>query len=130
MAKYRNIPIGVNAIIIKDGKVLLGKRGFNPNKGTWNFVGGFVEPGESLETALAREIKEETGCILINSSYLCSSPDKYYRRDVLTVFFVCQVDRDPEVSKEITEYIWASSIPQNVAFQSSIDAFKKYFSIS
>ncbi|MBI4349249.1 MAG: (deoxy)nucleoside triphosphate pyrophosphohydrolase [Elusimicrobia bacterium] len=49
-------------IIVKSGMVLLARRG--PGKalaGKWEFPGGKIEPGESPETALARELKEEFG---------------------------------------------------------------------
>lgn len=43
------------------GRVLLVKRGKEPQKGRWSVPGGSVEPGESLEGAAARECLEETG---------------------------------------------------------------------
>ena len=53
--------MGVGALIIKDGKVLLVKRANEPNKGKWSIPGGVVKLGESLIDALKREIEEETG---------------------------------------------------------------------
>ena len=50
----------VAAIIIKDGQVFASKRGYGEFKGWWEFPGGKVEPGETNEEALIREIKEET----------------------------------------------------------------------
>jgi 8-oxo-dGTP diphosphatase len=52
--------LGVSVSVWRDGKVLLVERGKEP-KGIWAFPGGHVEPGESLEAAAARELKEETG---------------------------------------------------------------------
>lgn len=52
--------VGVGAIIVQDGKILLTKRGSEPGKGKWSVPGGLVELGESLEKALIREVKEET----------------------------------------------------------------------
>ncbi len=43
------------------GRVLLIKRGKEPQKGRWSVPGGSVEPGESLQAAAAREVLEETG---------------------------------------------------------------------
>jgi len=60
--QYPERPIvGVGAVIVNDGKVVLVKRKYEPLKGHWSLPGGMVEIGETLETALAREMLEETG---------------------------------------------------------------------
>lgn len=53
--------VGVGAVILHEGKILLEKRGNNPARGQWTIIGGIVEVGESLEDAVRRETKEETG---------------------------------------------------------------------
>ena len=53
--------MGVGAVIVDDGKVVLIKRKYEPLKGQWSLPGGMVEIGETLEAALAREMLEETG---------------------------------------------------------------------
>lgn len=53
--------VGVGIVILQDGKLLLAKRGNEPAKGKWSIPGGVVELGESLEAAVVREAKEETG---------------------------------------------------------------------
>jgi len=53
--------IGVGAVIIKDGKILLEKRKNDPGKGKWSIPGGLVELGESVEQTVMREVEEETG---------------------------------------------------------------------
>ena len=53
--------VGVGAIIVCDGKLLLEKRKNEPGKGKWSIPGGLVELGESVEQTVIREVKEETG---------------------------------------------------------------------
>ena len=52
--------LGVSASVWREGKVLLVQRA-KPPLGIWAFPGGHVEPGERLEEAAARELREETG---------------------------------------------------------------------
>lgn len=63
--QYPTRPIvGVGAIVIDDGRVLLVKRGQPPLAGEWSLPGGGVEVGETLVAAVQREVFEETGLIV------------------------------------------------------------------
>jgi 8-oxo-dGTP diphosphatase len=54
--------LAVGGVVLAEGeRVLLVKRGQAPLAGTWSLPGGKVEPGESLEAAVVREVLEETG---------------------------------------------------------------------
>lgn len=53
--------LGVGGLIFDGPRILLIERGQEPLKGYWTLPGGLVEPGERLEEALVREMKEETG---------------------------------------------------------------------
>ena len=53
--------VAVGAVILKNNKVLLIKRGEEPYKGFWSIPGGKVKFGERIKDALKREVKEETG---------------------------------------------------------------------
>jgi 8-oxo-dGTP diphosphatase len=55
---------GVGALIMERGRILLVERGGEPLKGWWSLPGGCVEPGESLEAAVRREVLEETGLLV------------------------------------------------------------------
>ena len=60
--RYPKRPIvGVGAVILDEGKILLEKRKNAPGKGKWSIPGGLVDLGESIEQAVIREVKEETG---------------------------------------------------------------------
>ena len=60
--QYPGQPIvGVGAVIIQEGRVVLVKRRFEPLAGQWSLPGGRLELGETLEAGLAREMLEETG---------------------------------------------------------------------
>jgi len=53
--------VGVGVIVIRNGKVLLGKRKGAHGAGEWSFAGGHLEFGESVEACAVRELAEETG---------------------------------------------------------------------
>ena len=53
--------VAVGAVILDGDRVLLIKRGHEPLEGEWSLPGGAVEAGETLQAALAREVREETG---------------------------------------------------------------------
>ena len=60
--RYPERPVvGVGAVVVQDGKVLLIKRRFEPLAGQWSLPGGTLEVGETLTTGVARELREETG---------------------------------------------------------------------
>lgn len=65
MSNRRQYPphplLGVGAIIFEGDQVLLVERAGEPLKGWWSIPGGLLETGETLEAAIAREVREETG---------------------------------------------------------------------
>jgi len=56
--------LGVGAIIIEDGRVLLVERGKEPLRGWWSLPGGVLETGERLRDGVCREVLEETGLVV------------------------------------------------------------------
>ena len=52
--------IGVGAVIVYNGRILLEKRKGEPGKGKWSIPGGLVELGERAEQTVIREVREET----------------------------------------------------------------------
>ncbi len=53
--------IGVTGAVVRDKKVLFVRCNYEPNKGTWTLPGGYAEHTETLDEAVKRELKEETG---------------------------------------------------------------------
>jgi len=53
--------VGVGAVVICDGKILLEKRKNEPGRGKWSIPGGLVELGEGVEQTVVREVMEEAG---------------------------------------------------------------------
>ncbi len=60
--EFPEVPLlGVGAVVVHEGRVLLVQRGREPLKGQWSLPGGLLEVGESLEAGVIREVEEETG---------------------------------------------------------------------
>ena len=94
---YLNNSAAVACLIFnEEGKLLLARRAIEPAKGMLDLPGGFVEPMESSEAAVVREIKEELGVLVTDAIYLASFPNEYIFSgfSVFTVdlAFVCKVD--------------------------------------
>jgi mutator protein MutT len=53
--------VAVGTVVVRNGSVLLARRGKPPSQGKWSVPGGAVDVGESLEDAARREIREECG---------------------------------------------------------------------
>lgn len=77
-------PFPCNAAIIENEKqeILLVKRKVDPKKGYWDWPGGFIEPGESFETSVKREIKEELGVEIRIEKFLGIFEDTYLYQNI------------------------------------------------
>lgn len=99
----------VAAIIRRDGKLLITRRPGNVHLGgLWEFPGGKVEDGESLEQALQREIAEEIGVrILVGSEYF-QVEHHYPTRSVRLHFFDCTIVEGEPTQIEVAEMRWVT----------------------
>lgn len=94
---YLNAAAAVAGLIFDDrDRLLVTVRGKDPGKGKWDLPGGFVDPGESAEEALRREVREEVGLEVTAARYLMSLPNTYeflgVRYATMDMGFVCQVE--------------------------------------
>ncbi len=83
--------IGVGVIILKDGKVLIGKRKSSHGEGTWLFPSGHLEFGESIEKCAKRETLEECGVKIKNiiSGPFTNDIFMEQKKHYITLFVVC-----------------------------------------
>ena len=125
---FHNVAAAVAAILEYEGKILFIRRGQEPEKGKLDFPGGFVDPKESAENGLKREIKEELHIYLRELKYIGSSPNIYKYKGVLyhtcDLFFYSKIDTLPAIldRTEIEELVLfdPSKIPDDkIAFEST-----------
>ena len=111
---YHNLAAAVGAVIELDGKILLCKRGRDPEKGQLDFPGGFVEYNETLEVALKREIMEELGVKVCDINYFMSGINTYRYKDVdypsVDAYFRCSVvDLKKLIAgDDVESFLWVS----------------------
>ena len=79
----------VAAVIVSGLTVLATQRGYGEWAGWWEFPGGKVEPGEVLEEALAREIREELGAVIDIQGHLCTVEHDYSSFHLHMECFTC-----------------------------------------
>ncbi len=118
-------------ILNLDGKILLLKRGINPQKGKWVMPGGYVDRKEEVETAAMRETLEECGLKVHIDGLLgvYSYPGKLA---VIIVYTSNYLEGKLAPRDETLEAKWFSEeeIPwDNLAFRSTLDALRDYFKI-
>ena len=82
----------VAAIIYKDGAYFTTQRGYGEFEGMWEFPGGKIEPGESSEYALKREIQEELGIDITIDKFLCTTEYDYPSFHLTMHCYLCRVE--------------------------------------
>lgn len=133
---FQNVAAAAGAVIEAEGQVLLVERATEPDKGMLDLPGGFVDPGETLEQALVRELQEELNLQLEVGDcgdYLCSSVNEYPYRGVLyhslDLFFLLRLEQQPVIkpADDVGGYRWfePEEVPfEAVAFRSVRDALQ------
>jgi NAD+ diphosphatase len=127
---FHNTASAAAALVVWQGRLLVTHRAQPPGAGLYDLPGGFVEPGEAAESALARELAEELGWRELPAvpRYLCSQPNRYLYAGVeyatCDLFFLLEVtgERPPiATSAEIAGHDWlgfATLRPDGFAFAS------------
>ncbi len=97
--KNQRPKVGVGVAIVKNEKVLLGKRKKLIGKGCWSFTGGHLEFGETVKEAAIRETQEETGLEIFNLKIGPYTNDIFEKegRQYITLFVIAETKGEPEV---------------------------------
>jgi 8-oxo-dGTP diphosphatase len=101
------LPNAASVAIVRDGKVLLIKRAFAPYQNLWTFPGGRMDPGETVEQCVVREVQEELGLTIRNPRHALTQAlgrDGTYR---LAVFATSDFSGVIRPSDEISDHKWA-----------------------
>lgn len=94
---YFNSSTAVAGLIIKEEEILFTVRKHDPEAGKLDLPGGFVDPGETAEKAIVREIKEELNTDVSRTEYITSLSNNYEYKGVdyntLDMFFYCDIKK-------------------------------------
>jgi len=107
--------VGVGALILREGRMLLVKRSKEPNKGKWSIPGGRLELGETIEEAVKREVFEECG-VQIDIVRVLEVMDNIMRDDdgrisyhfVLIDMLANYLSGEPEAKSDADECRWVT----------------------
>jgi 8-oxo-dGTP diphosphatase len=127
--------VGVAVIVVKDGKVLLGKRKNSHGAGTWQFPGGHLEFNESIEACARREVFEETGIKIKNIRLGPYTNDIFHeeQKHYITLFVIAKYDsgrltlKEPEKCDAWNWFEW-SHLPEP-SFLPILNLQKQNFSL-
>ena len=107
--------IGVAVIVVRQGRVLLGKRKNSHGAGTWQFPGGHLEYGESIEACARRELMEEAGLTIEDMRYGPFTNDFFEaeKKHYVTLFVIADrttgepAVREPDKCERWNWFTWA-----------------------
>ena len=132
---YANPSSATAAFILRDGCLLVARRGKEPARGTLDLPGGFADMGETAEEGMRREIMEETGLTVSSLAYLFSLPNRYLYSGMtihtLDLFFRADVphDAEPHAADDAAELMWVplSQVqPSDFGLQSISTAVERF----
>jgi 8-oxo-dGTP diphosphatase len=115
--------VAVKGLILNNGKALIIRRGENVKfgEGTWECVGGKINYGEDLETALIREAKEEVGLDITVEKILYATSYPSPERHLIILTYLCRSSETNVIlSEEHLDYHWSTKdqlrqlLPENI----------------
>src|SRR5271165_5915305 len=105
--------IGVGAVIIDGGRVLLVRRATEPLKGEWSVPGGMLELGEKLRDGVRREVLEETGLVVepgevldVFDSIFADNEGRTEYHYVLIDYLCVPVSGEPRAGTDVSDVRW------------------------
>jgi 8-oxo-dGTP diphosphatase len=121
-------PASCGVVVDAQGRVLIGRRAGDPHAGLWDVLGGFLEPGESPEAGLRRELREEIGVECTVGRYLGGFVDAYGDDGDATLNLAYEsriVAGEPRAADDVSELAWFAPSelpsPEEFAFKSSVE---------
>jgi len=90
----------VGAVIVVDDLILCTRRGTGPLAGKWEFPGGKIDPGETPQDALVREVREELGCVVGVGDEVTTTRYAYdFATIALTTFYCTLTEGRPKLTE-------------------------------
>jgi 8-oxo-dGTP diphosphatase len=117
---WANSAPAVQGLLVRDGRVLIGRRKIEPRRGFWDLPGGFLEEGEEPLAGLRREFLEETGIAVEPVAWLGAVVDPYDDVFVLGLTWLVRGEGEPLADDDVEELAWfsPSELPEEMAFPS------------
>lgn len=107
--RFANRGTTIDAVIMREGKVLLIKRGAEPFKGFWALPGGYVEWDETVEDAVRREVSEELGLSVKYLEFIgLYSDPKRHPRQCIDMAYAVEIEGDIKAGDDAVDYKWES----------------------
>lgn len=118
--KYDDRVVTTDGVVFRDNKVLLIKRGNEPEYGKWALPGGYLDQDETAEEAVEREVEEETGLNAKVSHFInvYSDPKRDVKQVVSIAFLLVTDSKDILAADDALEARWfdTDAIPEDIAF--------------
>jgi mutator protein MutT len=100
---------------VKDGKLLFLRRKNSLAKGQWWFPGGKIRRGESIEEALFREVKEETGLTVTKYRFVNVYSRIFPERHNIAIVYLCEYNEgEVKLNDEHSEFKFFEEIPKDI----------------